>query len=69
MSTITDLLASIRIVLDLIKKYIDDPKKKLKAIQEYRDKLRDQMKEILNEENMGKVDDLIIDWILLIHEL
>jgi len=66
---VTEIAAAVKIALELFKQYIDDPKRRLKAIQDYRDALRKYLQEVANETDMAKVDATILDFVLALHEL
>lgn len=66
---VAEIAGAIKIALEILKSYIDDPKRRLKAIQDYRDALRKYLAEINNEDNMAEIDSIILDFILSLHEL
>lgn len=69
MGTIGAIATVVGVGLEMLKSHIDDPKRRLRATQDYRDKLREKMKEILDEEEMDQMDNLINSFVDTIHEL
>ena len=55
--------------MEMAQEYIDDPKRRLKAVQEYLDKCRAKGREVLNEKDMEALDSRIAEFLALIHEL
>ena len=66
---VSEIAGAVKIALELLKSHIDDPKRRLKAIQDYRDQLRKYLEQTNQIQNMGEVDSIILDFILSLHEL
>jgi len=67
---VTEIAGAVKVALEILKGHIDDPKRRLRAIQDYRDALRKYLVQVGNEkEDMDKVDSIILDFILSLHEL
>lgn len=69
MSTIEAVATVMSEGLRLLDKYIDDPKRRLKARQEYVDKCKEKAKQVLNAKDAEELDRLLLDFIVTIHEL
>ena len=69
MGTVGAIAGIINTGLSMIDKHIDDPKRRLKARQEYIDELKKQIGEILNEADTKELDKLILDFIVAVHSL
>ena len=55
--------------LSMIDKYVEDPKRRLAARQDYIDSLKKQIEEILNEKEIGELDQLLLNFISTVHQL
>jgi len=55
--------------LGMIDKYVEDPKRRLAARQEYIDSLKGQVERILNEKGIKEMDALLLDFIAAVHSL
>ena len=69
MGTVGAVAGIVNTGLSMIDKHIDDPKRRLKARQEYIDSLKKQAEEILNEGQMEEMDKLLLDFISAVHSL
>ena len=69
MGTVGAIVGIVNTGLSMIDKHIDDPKRRLKARQEYIDSLKKQAEEILNEGQMEEMDKLLLDFISAVHSL
>lgn len=69
MGTVGAIAGIVNTGLSMIDKHIDDPKRRLKARQEYIDSLKKQAEEILNEGQMEEMDKLLLDFISAVHSL
>ena len=69
MSTVGAIAGIINTGLKMIDKYIDDPKRRLAARQEYITSLRKQAEEILSEKDIQEMDKLLLDFISAVHIL
>ena len=69
MGTVGAIAGIINTGLSMIDKHIDDPKRRLAARQDYIDALKKQVEEILNAEDVEKVDQLILDFVSAVHRL
>ena len=66
---VSEIAGAVKIALELLKSHIDDPKRRLKAIQDYRDQLRKYLEQANQTQNMADVDSIILDFIFSLHEL
>jgi len=55
--------------LSMIDKYVEDPKRRLAARQDYIDSLKRQAEEILDEKDVEEMDKLLLDFISAVHNL
>jgi hypothetical protein len=69
MDTVSNIITIARIALELIKEYIDDPKRRLAAYQKYFDALKLIRQEINNEQDAKAYNDLLLEYIALVHQL
>jgi len=70
MGTIGAIAGIVNTGLSMIEKYVDDPKRRLAARQDYIDSLKKQVGEILNENAQGEeLDKAILDFITVVHTL
>ena len=69
MGTVGAIAGIIGTGLSMIDKYVDDPKRRLKARQEYIDALKAQVEELLNAKDMEELDQLLLDFIAAVHSL
>jgi len=66
---VSEIAGAVKVALELLKNHIDDPKRRLKAIQDYRDQLRKYLEQANQTQNMADVDSIILDFIFSLHEL
>jgi len=66
---VSEIAGAVKVALELLKSHIDDPKRRLKAIQDYRDQLRKYLEQANQTQNMADVDSIILDFIFSLHEL
>ena len=69
MGTVGAIAGVINTGLSMIDKYVDDPRRRLKARQEYIDTLKKQVEELLNAKDMEELDQLLLDFISAVHSL
>ena len=63
------ILSIVSTGLEMLDKHIDDPVRKLRAMQEYIDECKNRIEGILSEEDIEKLDRLLLDFISTIHNL
>ncbi len=69
MGTIGAVAGAIEISGKLIKDYIDDPRRRAKAIQDVMDELKALKEKAINEKDMEELDEALIAFINSIHSL
>lgn len=69
MGTVGAIAGIINTGLSMIDKYVDDPKRRLTARQDYIDSLKKQVVEILDAKGIEEVDKLLLDFISAVHSL
>jgi len=69
MDTVGAVANVIGVGLQLLKDHIDDPKRRLKATQDYIDRCREEVTKILAQKDMEELDRLLLDFVSRIHDL
>jgi len=69
MGTVGAIAGIVNTGLSMIDKYVEDPKRRLAARQDYIDSLKRQAEEILNEKDIEEMDKLLLDFISAVHNL
>jgi pheromone shutdown protein TraB len=69
MDAITAIASAISAGLEMLNKHIDDPKRRLKARLEFKEKMRLKMMEIINEKDTQKVDQKLLDFLDLLRAM
>lgn len=69
MGTVGAVATAIGVGLQMVDKYVDDPKRRLAARQEMIDKIKEKMDGVLEAKEISELDSLILDFISALHNL